>query len=196
MKLLADLIDNVLKSGNALADVNPGVRTEIDMAVAKYAAGKRRHMQSSDLEALISKGIDSVWKICARCESPIEKLIVPWLVFQDYQLVKQDEPVLMFVEGQPIEGAFAIDPQFAIDNSRFDFLLVARLRGRVLMLGIECDGKAFHSEEKDFYRDRSWEAAGISTVRLTGSAIHQSPERATLKVAQALQEMAHKQGLV
>jgi very-short-patch-repair endonuclease len=196
MKLLSDLIDNVLNAKGGLAGINPGARTELDVAVAKYRSGMRRRPSAEEIGARIERGVASVWGACAMCESPIEKLIVPWLVFQDYQLTDEYEPVALSPADEPINADILLIPQFKLDRSRFDFMLVARLKGAAVMLAIECDGRAFHNSDADFYRDKAWRQAGIGTVRLTGGAIHESPERAALKVAQALQEQAHREGLI
>jgi hypothetical protein len=196
MKLLSDLIDNILKANGGLADINPGVRTELESAVAKYRSGIRQRPTDEELQARIERGIVSVWGACGMCESPIEKLIVPWLVFQDYQLTEGYEPVALSPADEPVNADLILIPQFKLDRSRFDFMLVARLKGSAVMLAVECDGKAFHSSDADFYRDKAWTQVGIGTVRLTGSSIHESPEHAALKVAQALQEQAHREGLI
>lgn len=196
MKLLSDIIDNVLKSSGALAEINPGVRTELESAIAACKAGWRHGPTSKEAEDLLTKAVADVWACCAKCESPIEKLLVPWLIFQDYQLTNEYSPAALVVQDPAPAATYLLEPQVSLGGSRFDFLLVFRTSRSGVMVAIECDGKAFHDNVKDFYRDRSWRLAGLPTVRLSGSEIHASPQRAALKVARALHDEADKAGLL
>lgn len=198
MKLLADLIDNVLKSNGALSDINPGVRTELEAAAATCKVAWRGPGKPSAeyAEAVLKKAVDDVWACCARCESPIEKLIVPWLIFQDYQLTDSYRPAVLHQDGATNLAPYFIEPQFTLGGSRFDFVLGVRTSRGGAMLAVECDGKAYHDNIKDFYRDKSWRMAGLPTFRLTGGEIHSSPQRAAMKVARALHDHALKEGIL
>lgn len=76
---------------------------------------------------------------------------------------------------------FYIHRQFPIGRRRADFAIeVVRNGKRVLIVAVECDGKAFHASPEqsaaDQARDEELKRLGVHTIRFTGSQIFASPK--------------------
>jgi very-short-patch-repair endonuclease len=94
------------------------------------------------------------------CESPIE-----------YQL---GAPLIVAAE----KWGFTVQPQFSLDRYRYDFAII-RATGKIATL-VECDGREFHSTEKQKANDRAKDTAarkaGPSVSRVTGKEIFRNPK--------------------
>lgn len=193
MKKFSDLVANVLKPPATLADIDPGVGPILDEAVADYRSSQIG-IEPGEVDRRVAAGTAAVKELLAKCESPIEKLIVPSLVFQPYGSNGPWAPAQAAREDQAYFSPVRIEAQAKLYDSRFDFLiLVVMAPGQDIMLAVECDGREFHNSDKDFYRDRNWRRAGISTVRLMGSEINRAPRMAASRVAErVLQEMLRR----
>ncbi len=183
MKHLSDAVDNILNAGNSLADVNPGVRSVLEDAIRDYRSSQAG-IEREEVDRRVAVGSQTVWSLVGRCESPIEKLIVPSLVFQPYGSNGPWAPADLHRDGVRSVAAVPIAAQVSVMDSRFDFLVAVRFPNDGLLLAVECDGRAFHDEARDFYRDRNWASVGIPTVRLSGSDITADPRMAASRVAE------------
>lgn len=190
MRKLSDSVRQVLGFSGGLSNVEPGLNAERDYAEEAFA--RRCKATACDKDYLMAQakiGRQTIESVRVICDSPIEKLIVPWLVYQDYGLPWPEKPrAALFCpssEGvkESNEGDIYVCPQADFGAYRLDFLICANIGGRHRLVAVECDGKEFHSTDSDFVRDSIFKSVDIPTVRLTGSQIHQSPQAAALKVA-------------
>lgn len=190
MKKFSELVAGVLRPAKMLADVDPGVSTILDEAIADYRSSQRG-VDATEIDRRVEAGKAAVAELIAKCESPIEKLIIPSLVFQPYGSNGPWVPADAIREGRTYFSPVRIEAQASIGDARFDFLMMVLLApGADIMIAVECDGRDFHNSDKDFYRDRNWRRAGIPTVRLTGADINRAPRMAASRVAEfVLQEM-------
>lgn len=192
MKKLTSLIPDVINQPKTLAEVDGGVHVVLAEAIADYRSSQRG-IEADEVERRIEAGKAAVVELVAQCESPIEKLIVPALVFQPYGSNGTWMPAQAQRDGRPRLVDVMIGAQVKVDRSRFDFLMVVPIGGADLMIAVECDGKDFHDETNDFRRDQMWKAHGIHTVRLSGSDIDRAPRMAASRVAEfVLQQMIRK----
>lgn len=185
MKRLTSFVPDVIKQPKTLAEVDGGVHVVLAEAIQDYRTSQHG-IEADELERRIEAGKAVVTALLAKCESPIERLIVPALVFQPYGSNGPWEPAQ--IHGTGVKGAadVVIDGQVTTGDSRFDFLVGVHLPGELMLIAIECDGKEFHDNVKDYFRDRNWLLSGITTVRLTGSDIHKAPRMAASRVAEAV----------
>lgn len=193
MKKLTDFIPDILNRPERLADIDPGVRTVLQAAVSDYCSSQRG-MSDDEILRRIEAGTEVVSKLIAKCESPIEKLIVPSLVFQPYGSNGPWVPAAL-AGVKPRFSTVAIDAQVPMGDSRFDFLMLAEIGKDDVMIAIECDGAEFHDEARDFYRDRLWRRSGIHTVRMSGSDINLNPRMAATRVAEYVLQLMIARGL-
>lgn len=190
MKKFSELVAGVLRPPKTLADVDPGVSTILDEAIADYRSSQQG-IDAAEIDRRVEAGKAAVAELLTKCESPIEKMIAPSLVFQPYGSNGPWVPAEAISAGRTYFSPVRIEAQASVYDARFDFLMMVLLgRGIDLMIAVECDGREFHNSDKDFYRDRNWGRAGIPTVRLTGSDINRAPRMAASRVAERiLQEM-------
>jgi very-short-patch-repair endonuclease len=111
---------------------------------------------------------DSLAKLWATCESPIEERLALHLAIA---LVGEKLENQRRVETD--SGTFRLDFAFEIAGKK---------------VAIECDGHEFHERTKeqaarDKARDRALTAAGWRVLRFTGSEIWKSPERCAAEIA-------------
>jgi very-short-patch-repair endonuclease len=139
-----------------------------------------------------------VWE---KCESPIEQLMCTALfsllgigaIWGDYsgdRLVSMAERL----DGAP--GAFLFS-QHPVGRYRLDFLVAAvdPIKRRARLLGIECDGKAYHGSAEQQERDRLRErwimpaiGQGFQMFRYTGAELRHGMRRAVGEVSDWLWE--------
>lgn len=199
MRTLADgarEILNELSGRSGLRSIEPNMMGEAHSASNVYDYLCRWHRVPDERrEELIARGYREIEKARARCDSPIEKLIVPWLVFQDYGATpsRLHEPATVVPDlpkiTEILPGCVLIAPQLELGFARLDFAVMANTMSGRALVAVECDGQEFHDARADKIRDFWVLEAGITTVRLTGSEIHNSPRDAARKVAHALLEL-------
>lgn len=194
LKPIGDLIPGILNPPKTLADVDPGVRSVLEEAVADYRSSQTG-VEPEERDRRIKIGVDAVWALVAKCESPIEKLIVPSLVFQPYGSNGPWIPAQAMQQGDALFAPVGIQAQAEAPGARFDFLMFLEVGGEALLVAVECDGKEFHSADRDFYRDRMWKGDGLHTVRLSGSDIRRAPRMAASRVAEFVLQQMIKKGL-
>lgn len=125
------------------------------------------------------------------CDSPIEKIMLPWLVFGDYPF---RAPTLNPAQihhpaspNPPIPDVICITPQMRIGNFRVDFAIV-RTGAVPRFVALECDGFEYHDVSADARRDKYLAAYNIRTIRATGSEIYRNARHVFQRVVDALTE--------
>lgn len=191
MRKLSDSVRQILGGSPGLSNVEPGLNAEKDYAEEAFAKRCRALACSKQyLMEQVGVGRSTIESARTLCDSPIEKLIVPWLVYQDYGLPWPEKPrAALFVGSNDTvpdtsaPGDIFICPQANFGYYRLDFLICANIGGKHRLVAVECDGKDFHNTQSDFTRDAIFKSVGVTTVRLTGAEIHQSPQAAARKAA-------------
>lgn len=188
MKKLTQFIPDVIAQPKTLAEIDGGVHLILAQAIADYRTSQRG-VDEAELSQRVDAGEGVVKALLAKCESPIERLIVPSLVFQPYGSNGPWVPADL-AGVKPRLSPVVIDAQVSMGGSRFDFLMMVEVGADELMIAVECDGAVYHDEVADYYRDRDWRRSGIHTVRLSGSDINHNPRMAASRVAEfVLQQM-------
>jgi hypothetical protein len=155
-----------------------------------YAAGERDGRSYDQVQKAAEAAEKNIGKGLPLCESQIERMMLPWLVYLDYKdgvtypahvHIPSKETVL------PWPG-IVIVPQFAIAKYRLDFAVICRHKGSTRIVAVECDGAKFHDVTKDRIRDNYLASWNIPTFRSRGSDINKGPQWAAGMVALALSE--------
>jgi very-short-patch-repair endonuclease len=143
----------------------------------------------ANLDRCIDAGTARVEYLLQYTESPIEKAMCGPLVFADYRGFL-DYPAAVHApkdEKSLPAAEIVIIPQFAFVKYRLDFAVLGRYRAEVKIVGFECDGAAFHTNDgSDVVRDRYFASFGIEIVRATGSQIASNPILQARRVAHIL----------
>jgi very-short-patch-repair endonuclease len=125
----------------------------------------------------------------AVCESPIEKLLLPWILCQEYSFFRHMPLVLLPGESEILPPrSLALVPQLPIGKYRVDFALAASRGGPIRFVIIECDGKEYHEDvHRDIKRDARllWHRQVLDIIPLSGKEIWRDPEAAAAEVAKA-----------
>lgn len=127
------------------------------------------------------------------CESPIESMMLPWLIVEDYGPLLHTFPARGFhhkKDDAPPAGDLIVSPQFAIVRYRADFAITARLGQQTKTVLVECDGQEFHAAAPDRRRDACLRAYGFETVRASRAEILACPRNVSAQVSSILQEWA------
>lgn len=128
-----------------------------------------------------------------RCESPIEKTLLPWLVYSNYgpELATFPVPVCLWKGSNALPATrIFIVPQFAFVKYRADFAIIAKHNGQTRIVAVECDGQEFHKARPDRERDSLFSVFGIETYRASGSDITKDAAGFSSRVAASFQEWA------
>lgn len=129
-----------------------------------------------------------------RLDSAIEQLLFNEFAAQPHRFfiapskrgVSLDYAVAQWA-GTP--GLFVIVPQVRAGKYRLDFLMMDSASDR--LLGIECDGRQFHSSDAHVFfdtmrDDRSMHWHGIMVLRIAGSDIWSDPTACVKRCVQAM----------
>jgi very-short-patch-repair endonuclease len=145
---------------------------------ADHCAAALRQLGMSEEGALSAVGKALKLDPLASCESPIEKIMMAALVFEDwYPFLTIPAAVLRPGEKRMPLGDLIIAPQFPIGPYRLDFLIIGHDdAGSQKWLNIECDGEEWHNSTRFQYqadreRDKFVRACGIEVIRFSGSDI-------------------------
>jgi hypothetical protein len=166
--------------GDALL-ADPGevrlVTEAVTLAAYKRAAllelpmdGAQKHINAAKAKVIASIG---------QCDSPIERRMLPALVFANYGHAFASFPAELHcpkVDTAPPKGDLIVIPQFAFIRSRLDFAVIAKAEGRQLVVAVECDGAEFHKDaDKDRARDAYLKAFDVTVFRFSGRQIQADP---------------------
>lgn len=142
-----------------------------------------------------SQGLKNIERLHKYAESPIERALAPWLIFDTYCHKPTPEPAEVFCpkDGLDIEAIWdpVIIPQFAFVKYRADFAVVAGPpANRRHIVVVECDGEEVHGGaaawSRDTKRDGLFACFGIETVRASGAEIYTAPLAVMRRVNVAL----------
>lgn len=163
-----------------------------------WAWTARRYGLSEVWDRLPKKTKDRITAFCvgycanlvhalAKCESPIEELLVLDLINIIHRKAYES------TDGYVVRSQVDITtPQGVF---RVDFLVEARLGDKTVALAIECDGHNYHERTKeqaarDKRRDRALRLAGYPVIHFTGSEIWADPRRCAEEVFEHLEALA------
>ena len=149
-------------------------------------------MSPEMIDRSIRRGIHMVGIAEEWCETPIEKRLLPWLVFADYGDEFLSIPAGVHSprnqDAMPDDDILIV-PQFAFAKYRMDFAIIARRDSVTRIVCVECDGQAYHAEAPDGRRDGYLLAYGIPTVRVSGKEITANPGGALARVIEAVRSV-------
>ena len=160
-------------------------------AAALTEAEEASHENATQTEKIAI--MDGVKRAIPRCESPIEKLLLPWLVAQRYPLFNYEPRVLFPSEGSMLgDLCVAVVPQLPVGRYRADFALASRHGRHLKFLIVECDGKEFHDSVEQVKRDVDRDVYLTSrpeileVIRFSGTEIYKSPKNCAAHAAHLL----------
>ncbi len=192
MQTLGDAIVSSLIIEKDLGTAPAPVQFQAELACEMLAS--RAHslgMSPAMVDSVLNTGWAFIGVATDWCETPIEKRLLPWLVFADYGDSILSIPASVHSPKRQLvmpEGDVVIVPQFAFAKYRMDFAVVTRVRGVTRIVCVECDGADTHSGDHDGPRDEYLAAWNIPTVRATGKEIHNNPVSAVGRIADAVQQ--------
>jgi very-short-patch-repair endonuclease len=179
--------------GNALAhallgdDENAKRQYDATSAAADgFADGCQRVGLSPEaIERAFETAQAEIEKGFSLCESQIERMMLPWLVFQDYRDDSSYPARVHIVKAEKLmpNTGVVIVPQFAFAKYRADFGVVCRHKGSTKVVIVECDGVDFHDVAKDRERDAYFASWGFETIRVQGKEVNSGPGWASDRVA-------------
>ena len=149
-------------------------------------------LEHEEAQRRVNMALADIEKARPVCESYIEEILMPWLVFEDYgQITEGPIPVHMpKAEDLPPSRPLILVPQFAFAKYRMDFALVYRKDLASKIVCIECDGAAFHANKsKDITRDAYLAEWGIPTVRIDAREVREYPRRASQRCARMISDL-------
>lgn len=177
-----------LKSAGAPLEAQASFAADL-MALRAASAGFSEVMVQKAQE----RGMEQVRRGAMLCDSPIEKRVLPWLVFEDYGPQFMTIPALVHdpkAFGDLPSGDLLVIPQFAFARYRLDFAIVGRLKGQTKIVCVECDGINQHKGDHDMLRDRYLADWGIPTVRISGPETAQFPRKASQQASDLMRAWA------
>lgn len=205
--------DNALVSQWGSIDGAPFSRIQIKLA-RKFSYKMGADLEANDIiktmptEEMGNKFTEAYELAKPLCESPIERLILPWLIGQEYPGFNRNPCVLRPGDSlKYVPYTVAIIPQLPIGRHRVDFALAAsRKDKKIRFVVVECDGAEFHDSVKNVVKDvvrdvRLLENSRVlDVVRIEGKDIYRDPQMAAVKAAMALkwawsygnEKVAHK----
>jgi hypothetical protein len=183
--------------GHALAHVfmdTPEEKRQFDATCAAadgFAEGCARiGMNADQIDNAHKMAAAQIEKGLPQCESQIERMMLPWLIYRDYKDLSS-YPAFVHLPKEELTfpgTATVIVPQFAIAKYRLDFAIIGRCRGHTKIIAIECDGVAYHDVRKDRIRDKYLADLGIETLRAQGKVINSHGVSIAHEAAQKMAE--------
>lgn len=157
---------------------------------------ERRALIHGMSEVMAKRAVDRGFAMVAAaegwCETPIEKRLLPWLVFADYGDEFLSVPAGVHSPRHQDEmpgDDILIIPQFAFAKYRMDFAIMTRHGDQTRFVCVECDGDGFHAVAYDSRRDAYLRGFGIPTVRMSGKEIAAHPGGAVARVVEAVRSV-------
>lgn len=140
-----------------------------------------------DAQKRIKAAKARVIRAISQCDSPIERRLMPALVFANYGHMFASFPADLHcpkIDQAPPKGDLIVIPQFAYVRFRLDFAIIAKADDRRLIVGVECDGEEFHKDaDKDRERDAYLKAFDVTMFRFSGRQIQADPLPLASRVA-------------
>ncbi|MGA0595632.1 hypothetical protein [Enterovirga sp. CN4-39] len=174
-------------SDEGIATASGGAELQLEVAVNRFRDRCAAFGVSSQMA---EKAIERARADWARAyevlESPIERRLLAWLMFEDYTSeLFAGAPAAVHVEGDALlpKSSVIVSPQMKFGRFRLDFLVTARIRGSLRHVAVECDGAEYHDAAKDAERDAYFLSWGIPTVRAGGQELYRAPQAVSAKVA-------------
>lgn len=126
-----------------------------------------------------------------KCESPIERLMAPWLACMNFDPVAHG-PILVFssLDDADLDLPMFIIHQYKIGGRRLDFALFTKYGDLRRIFAFECDGLEFHNRGDDIFRDAELALLGILTFRSWGQEIVRAPHMVAFKLQQFIEKYA------
>lgn len=164
---------------------------DLDEASLKYSKRSADFgLPPDNIEKQIKLAEEQYHSVEGLCDSPIERAILPWLIYEQYGCGPQVARCYNWRDSIPPihDSAVIIIPQFAILRFRVDFMIIAKLGNsqRSVMVALECDGFQYHNTPRDIQRDGHMAMMGIHTVRADGTEIRRYPSQVSARVAATL----------
>lgn len=197
MEALFDAASRIF-NGGGLNDM--GGATLIEGTTMHMAARRAESMgiHTQDFSRRCGDAIQQIRATYQDCESPIERRLLPALVFADYGEKFASFPAHIHnpaIDKTPPSADLVIIPQFAFIRYRLDFVVLGRAVNADRWVGVECDGEDYHCGEfKERLRDAYLEVFGIKIIRLKGADIYRDPAECAQRVAQELLSWRDGQG--
>jgi very-short-patch-repair endonuclease len=138
-------------------------------------------------------GILTIQEAAKLCDSPIERSLLPWLVYANYGDAFEAFPVPVYDFKGDVFPALCdifIVPQFAFVKYRADFGIVAKHKKQTLITVVECDGDSYHTARRDTIRDGVFASFGVRTFRANGSEIRLHADAFAQKIGQYINDWA------
>jgi hypothetical protein len=185
-------LDGFLADGSLLPleQVNSPWSFNFDLAAAVY---EKRALSLGAHPSFVKSSVEMAGELIKGyipiCETPVEKIFLPWLVFADYGPDILTTPALVFDHrktGLAPECDLFIVPQFRFAGYRLDFALFYKTKSCTRILCVECDGGDYHDRTRDNFRDKELARYGVETVRLSGSEIVTYKTASIAKVTDAV----------
>lgn len=166
------MIETELELPNVIGIARPAAARIFESRCAVLGMGLAHIKRQRDL------GIKEMFRGLPHCESPIERELLPWLIFGDWHgFLTAPVPVFLLGDAVLPKGDIVIAPQFKVGRYRADFAILCRHAHGIKTFFVECDGRDFHNDAaRDWGRDAYLLSLDIDTVRLTGSEITRDPE--------------------
>lgn len=191
MKSLGEAFVRAFDTSDPLS--GPGIGEHYVADVAEKQAHRRAaalELPMAEATKRLTAAKQRIFERIGQCESPIERLMLPALVFANYGHLFASFPAELHcpkVDERPPTGDLIVIPQFAFIRSRLDFCVIAEVEGRRKMVAVECDGEGFHNNaDKDRKRDAYLNAFGMDVFRFEGKQIQADPLPLAAKVAMHL----------
>lgn len=193
LKSIGEVVSELVGSGDELKDSRGGASYIIDrcIIVAKRRA-QAMQIGPEDTERAITKSATDITLAFNQCESPIERRLLPALVFAYYGEQFSSFPAEVHcpkLDQAAPTGDIVVIPQFAFIRYRLDFAIIGEFGGFRKIVCVECDGAEFHVRQSaDRQRDSYLKAFGIDVFRFSGKDIQADPLPLATRAADALIE--------
>lgn len=199
--LLIDEVSGILRNLKGLDTNKPSAAVDharenffrAEWGLGWYA--KQHEMSDSWKSSARNSAAAAMAKALPLCESPIEREILPWLIFADYGPELNVMPAATFnirLEHILPDERVVICPQVPLVRARLDFAIVVNhpVKG-IRSFAVECDGIQYHQDHTaDVVRDELISQFGIETIRATGRAIRRTPSGVADEIAARIREWA------
>lgn len=191
LNTLRDALSAAFVKGDVLLkDAPTALGMQYELAGERFER-RAKLMGMSDVMILSAaeRGKDATGFASDWCDSPIEKRLLPWLIFEDYGERILTMPARVHNPLKQValpEGDLIVIPQFRFAKYRMDFAIVTKIAGIVRFVCVECDGEGEHTAEHDVPRDAYLLQWGIPTIRATGKEIYREPGAVSARAASAV----------